>query len=104
MLQVKPLITIQSGQVRIVDRVRTRSRALQRLEAMVLGWGPVVEAIVLHTGAEKLAQDLASLLHDLTPGREMRIEPAGTALTSHLGLGAVGVCALVTANRPPGGG
>jgi DegV family protein with EDD domain len=102
MLQVKPLIAIQSGQVKVADRVRTRSRALQRLEAMVRGWGPVTEAIVLHTGAEKLAQDLASLLRDLTPGRQMMVGPAGTALTSHLGLGAVGVCALLAANRASG--
>jgi DegV family protein with EDD domain len=101
-LQIKPLILIQSGKVRIVDRVRTRSKALLRVEAMVRGWGPVREAIVLHTGAENLARELAGLLRDLTPEGEMMVGPAGTALASHLGPGAVGVCALLAANRPPG--
>jgi DegV family protein with EDD domain len=102
-LQIKPLILIQSGQVRIVDRVRTRSKALQRLEAMVRDWDPVTEAIVLHTGAQELAQALASSLRDLTPGREMMVGPAGTALASHLGPGAVGACALLAPNRLGGG-
>jgi DegV family protein with EDD domain len=104
MLQIKPLILIQSGEVKIVDRVRTRSKALQRLEAMVRGWGSAAEVIVLHTGAESLAQDLAGALSDLTPGREMMIGPAGTALASHLGPGAVGACVLLAPNRPDGDG
>lgn len=94
-LQIKPLINIQGGQVEIVDRIRTRSRALKRLESMVRGWGVPAELTVLHTGAEELAQGLAGLLQDLLPGRQMMIQPAGSALTTHLGLGAVGVCALL---------
>jgi DegV family protein with EDD domain len=96
-LQVKPLIIIQDGRVEVVDKVRTRSRALKRLESMVRDWGPLAQVAVLYTGAEKLAQDLASLLQDLAPGRSILVEPAGSALTTHLGLGAVGVCALVAA-------
>jgi DegV family protein with EDD domain len=97
-LQIKPLIRIQGGQVEIVDKVRTRSRALKRLESMVRDWGMPEALAVLHTSAEELAQDLAGLLQDLLPDRQLLIAPAGSALTSHLGLGAVGVCALVAAN------
>jgi len=93
-LQIKPLVSIQSGQLQVVDRVRTRSRALQRLEALVRTWGPLAEVSVLHTGALELAEDLANRLADLAPNGQLMIEPAGPALTTHLGLGAVGVCAL----------
>jgi DegV family protein with EDD domain len=96
-LQIKPLISIQDGQVEVVGRVRTRSRALKRLEAMVRDWAPLEQMAVLHTGAEKLAQDLASLLQDLAPDGGVLVAPAGSALTTHLGLGAVGVCALAAA-------
>lgn len=97
-LQIKPLISIQGGQVEIVDRVRTRSRALRHLESMVRGWGMPAELTVLHTGAEGLAQDFGGLLQDLMPGRRMMIQPAGSALTTHLGLGAVGVVTLLAAD------
>lgn len=94
-LQIKPLITIQAGQVQVVDRVRTRARALKRLEALVRTWGPLAEVSVLHTGAEEFAEDLVGMLRDLAPDGRVMVEPAGSALTAHLGLEAVGVCALV---------
>lgn len=98
-LQIKPLITIQSGRVEIVERVRTRSRALKRLVTMVRGLGPLQEMAVLHADAEKLAKDLAAMIDDLAQDRKIMVEPAGSALTTHLGLGAVGVCALVAGDE-----
>jgi DegV family protein with EDD domain len=97
-LQIKPLVSIRAGQIEVVDRVRTRSRALQRLEALVRTWGPLAEVAVLHTGAEELAEDLAGRLADGKSNGRPMTAPAGPALTTHLGLGAVGVCALVAAN------
>ena len=93
-LQVKPLISIQEGQIRVTERVRTRSRALKRLVAMVQSWAPLDEVAVLHADAEGLAGELASMIQHLAPYPEIMIEPAGLALTTHLGLGAVGVCAV----------
>lgn len=98
-LQVKPLISIQEGHVEIPERVRTRSRALKRLVAMVQGWGPLVRVAVLHAGAEELARDLAAMIEDVAPDSNILIEPAGAALTTHLGLGAVGVCAIAVADE-----
>jgi DegV family protein with EDD domain len=97
-LQIKPLIIIQDGHVEVVDKVRTRSKALRRLEAMVRDWGPLAEMAVLHTGTEELAHKLVTSLQDLAPNGGIWVEPAGSALTTHLGLGAVGVCALVAAH------
>jgi DegV family protein with EDD domain len=93
-LKVKPLISIQQGHVRVTERVRTRSRALKRLATMVQSWGPLVEVAVLHTGAEELAREFKTMIEDIAPYREIMVEPAGLALTTHLGLGAVGVCAV----------
>ena len=99
-LQVKPLISIQEGQIRVTERVRTRSRALKRLVAMVRGWGPLAEVAVLHANAEGLARELAAMIEELAPYPEIMVEPAGLALTTHLGLGAVGVCAVLAAEGP----
>ncbi len=93
-LQIKPLLSIQGGEVSIWGKVRTRSKALQRLIAEVQSWGPLIEMSVLHGGDEELAHKLAEPLQDLVPAGRMRLQPAGSALISHLGLGAVGVCAL----------
>jgi DegV family protein with EDD domain len=98
-LQVKPLISIQDGHVEIPERVRTRSRALKRLVAMVQGWGALARVAVLHAGAEELARELAAMIEYLAPESGVLIEPAGAALTTHLGLGAVGVCAVAAADK-----
>ena len=96
-LQIKPLLSIQGGEVTVWGRVRTRSRALKRLVTEVRSWGPLVEMSVLHGGAEELARELAEALHDLVPADRVLFQPAGSALISHLGLGAVGVAALTAA-------
>ena len=98
-LQIKPLIDVQSGHVEIVARARTRSGALKRLVTMVRDWGPLAQMMVLHTGAAKLAEDLADQLWGLACDGQIAVEPAGSALATHLGLGAVGVCALVAGDQ-----
>ena len=98
-LQIKPLITIQGGQLEAAERIRTRSRALRRLVALVRGWGSLARVAVMHTGAEDLARDLAASIEDLAPDGDLLIGPAGTALTTHLGIGAVGVCAVLAASE-----
>jgi DegV family protein with EDD domain len=98
-LQIKPLLSIQAGRVSIVRRVRTQSRALRHLANLVQGWGPLAELAVLHTGAPVQAQALAEELQKALPEPDMIVRPAGAALATHLGLGAIGVCGLVDGNR-----
>lgn len=94
-LQIKPLVSLDSGRLTVWAKVRSRARALKALIGRVRSWGALAELAVLHAGAEELAVALVAELRDLCGERELRILPAGSALTSHLGLGAVGACALV---------
>jgi len=103
-LQIKPLLSVQSGRISVFDKVRTRSRALSKLVAHVLNWGPLAELAILHTGAEELALTLSGRLQDLSaphhrgipfPAGRIIICPAGSALATHVGAGAVGACALL---------
>lgn len=100
MLQIKPLVSIEDGEVPVWGKVRTRSRAMRQLEDRVREWGPLDQMAVLHTGAKDRAQDLASALQDLVPADQMLLLPAGPALTSHLALGAVGVAAVKSEPDP----
>jgi DegV family protein with EDD domain len=94
-LEIKPLLGVKSGEVVVWGKVRTRSRALKRLVAHVKGWGPLTDMAVLHTGAEALAETLTELLDDRVPESRFLRGPAGSAVATHLGPGAVGVCALL---------
>lgn len=94
-LQIKPLVSLQAGEISVWSKVRTRSRALNALVARIQEFGPVEEIAVLHAGVPDMVQVLASRLRETLPDQEMRVMPAGAALVSHLGLGAVGACALL---------
>jgi len=96
-LQVKPLLSLQNGEISVWGKARTRSRALDQLVAYIRTWGPLLELAVLHTKAEQLARGLADALRDLVPSDRMLILPAGSAITTHLSIGAVGVCAMAAA-------
>ena len=94
-LEIKPLLSIQAGEVSIIARVRTRRRALDRLIALAQDWGQPKRACVLHTGAVDLAEELAARLRATWyPGTAV-MGLVGAALATHLGVGAVGITALL---------
>jgi DegV family protein with EDD domain len=95
-LQIKPLVSLQGGKLSVWAKVRTRSRALNALVARVQEWGPLGDVAIPHSGAEELAEAFMGRLREFLPDQEILTLPAGSALTTHLGLGAVGVCALLT--------
>jgi fatty acid-binding protein DegV len=68
---------------------------LKRLAELAREWGLLSEMAVLHTGTEESAQDLTAMLRDLVPTDRVIIGPASAAVAVHLGLGAVGICALL---------
>jgi len=96
LLRIKPLIEVRHSQVNLLERVRTQSRALDRLVERVQALGPLERAIVLHTDALDLAERLADRLQSLRPGWQRTVGQAGVTIASHAGPGAVGV-ACVTA-------
>lgn len=94
-LRIKPLLTIRDGEVMVLSQVRTRSRALRRLEAEVRAWGSIANLAVLHVGAEEAALELAEAVRDHVSAPAPLVTTAGLAVATHLGQGAVGACALL---------
>jgi DegV family protein with EDD domain len=89
-LQVKPILTIEGGQVAPLERVRTTERALTRIVELSseLAAGPVC-AIIGHAAAEPAALTIAERLEAMT--ETLVVQPLGPVVGAHAGPGTVGL-------------
>jgi len=94
-LRVKPLLQIRTGEVTAMATMRTRGKALQRLVELVAAQGAFKELCVVHTDAADAAQEVVERLSPVHPRERLLICQAGAAVTTHLGLGAVGICGVL---------
>jgi DegV family protein with EDD domain len=98
LLSVKPIISVELGEVDTVDRVRTRSRARERLIELVTE-RPVERIAILHTMApdiESIRTEILARVPDLDPG-SVTIDIVGSSVGPHSGPGSSGASVL---NRP----
>ena len=105
-LAVKPLLTLRDGRIEPLEKVRTTSRALARLEEVVAeaaGDGRV-DAAVHHLASPERAEQLAERLRSRLPGlRQMHVREVGAVVGAHVGPGMVAaVVAPVTVPPQPG--
>lgn len=95
-LAVKPLLQLVDGRLEPLDRVRTASRALSRLEEIVVaevGERPV-EVAVHHLAAAERAQGLAGRLRERLPRLgALQVGEVGAVVGAHVGPGMIGVVA-----------
>jgi DegV family protein with EDD domain len=93
-LAVKPVLHVQDGRVVPLEKVRTTTRALNRLVQRAVesaGEGPVSVA-VHHLAAEEKAERLAGEMRARLPElRELHVSELGAAIGAHVGPGAVGI-------------
>jgi DegV family protein with EDD domain len=93
MLDLKPLllVTPDNPEVKSVDRVRTRSRAIQRMVEYLRADLPVEHVAVMHAQAPDEAASIAADLRKTLPGLEIPIGPIGCVLATHTGPKALGL-------------
>ncbi|MFB0535185.1 MAG: DegV family protein [Anaerolineae bacterium] len=94
-LKVKPLLQIVAGEVGSIATVRTRGKALRRLAELVAAQGAFTELCVAHADAAEAAQEVVERLSTMHPRERLLVCQAGAAVTTHLGLGAVGICGVL---------
>lgn len=88
-LQVKPVLTLQDGQVAPLERVRTQERALSRVIDLAGQVERPVCALVGHAAAQEAAERLARALEPHS--ESLIVAPLGPVVGAHAGPGTVGV-------------
>jgi len=93
-LAVKPLLHVVDGRIAPLEKVRTASKALARLEELAVeraGDAPV-DLAVHHLAAEDKAGELAARLRARVPGlQELHTSEVGAVVGAHVGPGLLGV-------------
>ena len=95
MLNVKPILTTRpGGEAVILERLRTRQKALERIAALTEGLGPLDALAVMHAGDEEGAAQLLEMLEYLNVPQPVIIGHIGAVLGTHVGPRGVGVCCV----------
>jgi DegV family protein with EDD domain len=94
MLDLKPILALTDGEIRGMDRVRTRARAFPRLIELLRRDAPVEYLAVMHAQAAADAERLRRQLAQELPDLEIEIGQIGAVLGTHTGPGALGLTYL----------
>jgi DegV family protein with EDD domain len=90
MLDLKPLLLVADREIKPVERVRTRSRAITRMVEFLRGELPVEHVAVMHAQARDEAETIAAGLRQELPDQEIVIGEIGAVLGTHTGPRALG--------------
>ena len=101
-LSIKPILAVRGGRIVPVEKVRTSSRAVARIEAMVVEHvekgGTVADIAVHHLDAAARADQIAAELRELVPGSpKVVVVELGAVVGAHVGPGTV---AIAVSPRP----
>ena len=93
-LAVKPLLHLADGEIALLEKVRTSSKALARLEDFAAGFAATGRAqlAVHHLGVPDKAAALAERLRErVRPAEEIYVSEVGAVVGAHAGPGLLGV-------------
>jgi DegV family protein with EDD domain len=98
MLSIKPIVSVEDGQVGASERVRSRPRGIDRLYEHIVGLSDVERVIVQHTGAPDDALRLVARATSALPDAAVELRWIGPVVGVYTGPRGVGA---VTVQRLP---
>lgn len=97
-LRIKPIIHIDGGEVAPFDRVRTRSKAVKRIEEVVLEDKTLEKLFVIYSTDDASARKLIDDVSPHLPHTRIEVIQTGPTVGAYLGPNALGIC---TVRRSP---
>lgn len=90
-LNIKPLLILEEGEIVVLEKVRTRAKAVEKLVEFIIEFTHIEKMDVLHSTTP---EDVALLIEQVNlqlPNLDMKVEMYGPSLGAFLGPGALGV-------------
>lgn len=95
LLSIKPVLTLQNGEVHPASKQRTRAKAIGYLAEMVHAQ-PVDGVQISHVDCEKDVNDLLGRLSDVVDPATVTVAKAGPVLGTHSGPGLLAVSFIIS--------
>lgn len=94
-LNVKPIITLADGVLDVREKVRTRTRSLERvIEMMIDKVGKtLVNVAVVHASDQKVGKQLLEMVEGVINYKEIFFSELSIGIAANLGPGTVGIIA-----------
>jgi len=91
MLNIKPLLILEDGEIQPLEKVRTRAKAVEKLCEFVAEFSNIEELYILQEQENQETRQFRELLKEFFPNLPSPVLPYGPVLASHVGPGAMGV-------------
>lgn len=95
LLRIKPIVRVWDGDIESHARVRTWSRAEDKLRELTREQAPLDRLAIMHIANREGAEKFLDSIQDIAPEKTLIIEVTPT-LGTHIGPGSVGVTTLST--------
>ncbi|MGH2535019.1 MAG: DegV family protein [Thermomicrobiales bacterium] len=92
LIQLKPLLRIDEGQIVPFERTRTKARAIEGLKSFVKSFPNIAELAILYSTEQQDAEELADSLTNAFKRDRIHIAQFSPVIGTHIGPGALGVC------------
>lgn len=93
LLQIKPVVRVEDGEIDPVSRVRTFKRVIDKLADLVRAQAPLEKVAILHVNNMDAHDQLTDRLSDILP-EDTITGLIGPTLGTHIGPGAIGAAVL----------
>ncbi len=94
LLSIKPILQVADGEAHPFERVRTRAKAMQRLQEISLADQTLQKLVIASTSDASAAYALADAVKPKLPHTIIELAYIGSVVGTHVGPGAVGIATL----------
>lgn len=92
LLNIRPILKLEEGEVQPADKVRTRSKALDRLVEFVELFPNIDKLAIVHSGSSQPdAEELLRRIEPICPEEKIIVGRYGPVIGTHAGPGGLGV-------------
>jgi DegV family protein with EDD domain len=91
MLNIKPLLILEEGEVVALEKVRTRAKAIEKLVEFITEFAHIERMVILHSNTPEDVNLLIEQINLVLPNLDISVDHYGPITATHVGPNALGV-------------